>query len=59
MTSPLDSSNPHGIRVAADRGPLRADVKAAFTKGSRKATREITALTKSPATRTARKPANS
>jgi hypothetical protein len=46
MTSPLESSNPHGIRVAADRAPLRADVKAAFAKGSRKAAREISMLTK-------------
>jgi hypothetical protein len=43
--SPLDSRNPHGIQVAADRAPLRADVKAAFARGSRKADREITVLT--------------
>jgi len=46
MTSPLDSRNPHGIRVAADRAPVRADVKAAFARGSRKAAREIEVLTK-------------
>jgi hypothetical protein len=57
MTSPLDSRNPHGIRVAADRAPLRADVKAAFVRGSRKATREIAVLTKSPSARSAHRSA--
>jgi hypothetical protein len=47
MTSPLDNSNPHGIRVVADRGPVRDDVKAAFAKGSRGAAAGIASLTKS------------
>jgi hypothetical protein len=46
MTSPLDNTNPHGIRVVADRAPLRQDVKTAFAKGSRKATAGINSLTK-------------
>jgi hypothetical protein len=46
MTGPLDNTNPHGIRVAADRAPVREDVKAAFAKGSRKATAGINSLTK-------------
>jgi hypothetical protein len=46
MTSPLDNTNPHGIRVVADRAPVREDVKAAFAKGSRKATAGIDSLTK-------------
>jgi hypothetical protein len=46
VTSPLASTNPHGIRVVADRAPLRQDVKAAFAKGSRKATAGINSLTK-------------
>jgi len=46
MTSPLDNTNPHGIRVVADRAPLREDVKAAFTKGSRKAAAGIDSLTR-------------
>jgi hypothetical protein len=45
VTSPLDDSNPHGIRVAADRAPLRKDVRAAFAKGSSKATSGIRDLT--------------
>lgn len=45
MTSLLDSTNPHGIRVVADRAPLRADVQAAFLKASRKATTGISELT--------------
>ena len=45
MTSPLDDTNSHGIRVVADRAPLREDVRAAFAKGSRKATEGINSLT--------------
>jgi hypothetical protein len=45
MTSPLDNTNPHGIRVVADRAPLREDVKTAFANGSRKATAGINSLT--------------
>jgi hypothetical protein len=45
MTSPLESTNSHGIRVVADRAPIRADVKAAFAKGARKATAGIDSLT--------------
>jgi hypothetical protein len=45
MTSPLDNTNPHGIRVVADRAPVREDVKTAFTTGSRQATAGITSLT--------------
>lgn len=47
MSSLLDSTNPHGIRVVADRAPLRADVQAAFLKASRKATTGISELTRS------------
>jgi hypothetical protein len=46
MTSPLDSNNPHGIRVVADRAPIRQDVKDAFAKGSRKASSGIADLGK-------------
>lgn len=45
MSSLLDSTNPHGIRVVADRAPSRPDVQAAFLKASRKATTGIAALT--------------
>jgi hypothetical protein len=45
VTSPLDNTNPHGIRVVADRAPLREDARAAFAKGSRKATTGIKNLT--------------
>ena len=45
MTSPLDNTNPHGIRVVADRAPLRLDAQAAFAKGSHKATAGIQSLT--------------
>jgi hypothetical protein len=45
VTSPLDNTNPHGIRVVADRAPLREDARAAFAKGSRKATAGINSLT--------------
>lgn len=45
MSSLLDSTNPHGIRVVADRAPLRADVQAAFLKASRKAAAGIDELT--------------
>lgn len=45
MFGPLDETNSHGIRVVADRGPLREDVQAAFAKGSRKATAGIRDLT--------------
>ena len=48
MIGQLDNTNPHGIRVAADRAPVREDVKAAFAKGSRKATAGIDSLTKPP-----------
>jgi hypothetical protein len=44
MTSPLESTNPHGIRVVADRAPVREDAKSAFAKGSRKATAGISNL---------------
>jgi hypothetical protein len=47
MTSPLDDTNPHGIRVVADRAPLREDAKAAFAKASEKATSKIDSLTRS------------
>jgi hypothetical protein len=46
VTSPLDNTNPHGIRVVADRVPLRQDVKTAFAKGSRKAAAGTNSLTK-------------
>jgi hypothetical protein len=46
VTSPLASTNSHGIHVVADRAPLRQDVKTAFAKGSRKATVGIDSLTK-------------
>ncbi|MBA2261938.1 MAG: hypothetical protein H0W03_04630 [Solirubrobacterales bacterium] len=45
MANPLDNTNPHGIRVVADRAPVRKDAKDAFAKGSRKATAGITSLT--------------
>jgi len=45
MTSPLESSNPHGIRVVADRAPVREDAKDAFDRASRKAVAGITGLT--------------
>ena len=44
MTSPLESTNSHGIRVVADRAPVRQDAKSAFAKGSRKATAVINNL---------------
>lgn len=46
MSSSLDSTNPHGIRVVANRAPLREDVQAAFLRGSRKATAGIDHLTR-------------
>lgn len=46
MTSPLDNTNPHGIRVVADRAPVRQDIKTAFANGSRKATTGINSLTR-------------
>jgi hypothetical protein len=45
MTNPLDSRNPHGIRVAANRGPVREDAKAAFEQASRAAANGIARLT--------------
>jgi hypothetical protein len=45
MTSPLENTNPYGIRVVADRAPIRQDAKAAFDRGSRKATTGINSLT--------------
>jgi hypothetical protein len=45
VTNPLDDTNPHGIRVVADRAPLREDARAAFAKGSHKATTGIKSLT--------------
>jgi hypothetical protein len=45
VTSPLDDTNPHGIRVVADRAPLREDARAAFARGSSRATRGIKTLT--------------
>ena len=45
MTSPLESSNPHGIRVVADRAPVREDAKTAFDRASRKAVAGINGLT--------------
>jgi hypothetical protein len=45
VTSPLDNTNPHGIRVVADRAPLREEARTAFAKGSRKATAGIKSLT--------------
>jgi hypothetical protein len=45
VTSPLDNTNPHGIRVVADRAPLREDARAAFAKASRKATSGIKSIT--------------
>lgn len=44
MTSPLESTNSHGIRVVADRAPVREDAKSAFAKASRKATAGINNL---------------
>jgi len=46
VTSPLTSTNSHGLRVVADRAPLRQDVMKAFEKGSRKAAASIDSLTK-------------
>jgi hypothetical protein len=46
VTSPLASTNSHGIRVVADQAPLHQDVKTALAKGSRKATAGIDSLTK-------------
>lgn len=51
VTSPLDSQNPHGLRVVADRAPVREDVKAAFERGSRKASSGLASLRKSGARR--------
>jgi hypothetical protein len=45
MTSPLESTNPYGIRVVADRGPARDDAKTAFDRASRKAVAGINGLT--------------
>jgi hypothetical protein len=45
MTSPLDSTNPHGIRVAADRAPVRQEARIAFDRASRKAVTGINGLT--------------
>jgi hypothetical protein len=45
MTGPLDNTNPYGIRVVADRAPLREDARAAFAKGSHKAATGIKSLT--------------
>lgn len=45
MTNPLDSSNPYGIRVVANRGPDRPEARAAFAKAARKATAGINSLT--------------
>jgi hypothetical protein len=44
MTSPLDETNPYGIRVVANRAPIREDVRAAFVKGSHKAATGIDQL---------------
>jgi hypothetical protein len=41
----LDNTNAHGIRVVADRAPLREAARAAFAKGSQKATTGIKSLT--------------
>jgi hypothetical protein len=46
VTSPLTSTNSHGLRVVADRVPLREDVMKAFEEGSRKAAAGIDSLTK-------------
>lgn len=46
MTSPLTSTNSHGIRVVADRAPLRPELMEVFEKGSRKAAAGIDSLTK-------------
>jgi hypothetical protein len=48
VTSPLDNTNSHGIRVAADRAPLREDVRRAFEKGSRGADAGIRSLVGQP-----------
>jgi hypothetical protein len=53
VTNPLTSTNPHGIRVVADRAPVRQDAKTAFAKGSRKATAGINSLTKAGGQRAA------
>ena len=53
MTSPLDETNPYGIRVVANRAPIREDVRAAFAKGSRKATTGIQQLVQPGGRRTA------
>jgi hypothetical protein len=53
VTSPLDNHNPHGIRVVADRAPVREDVKEAFARGSRKASSGLASLRKSRAPRAA------
>jgi hypothetical protein len=45
MTSPLESTNPYGIRVAADRAPVRAEARDAFAKASREARTGISNLT--------------
>jgi hypothetical protein len=57
VTSPLDSQNPHGIRVVADRGPVREDVKEAFARGSRKASSGLANLRKGRPRRAVRRAA--
>jgi hypothetical protein len=57
VTSPLDGQNPHGIRVVADRGPVREDVKEAFARGSRKASSGLASLRKGRPRRPARRAA--
>jgi hypothetical protein len=46
VTSPLKSTNPYGIRVVADRAPVREDAMTAFERASRKAETGISGLTK-------------
>jgi hypothetical protein len=53
VTNPLDNHNPHGIRVVADRAPVREDVREAFARGSRKASSGLAALRRGRARRAA------
>jgi hypothetical protein len=59
VTNPLDSPNPYGIRVAADRAPVREDVKEAFERGSRKASAGLATLRRGRARRPATRRAQS
>ncbi|MGC9219870.1 MAG: hypothetical protein ACP5H2_00795 [Solirubrobacteraceae bacterium] len=55
MTSPLDSSNPYGIRVVTGSAEVRADAKAVFDKASKRAAKGISEIAPTPKARTARR----